>query len=514
MLNNFPEDICYIVIAPIASTIGVCSNIYLLSFSGRLEKNYPTGMGFVRFLNITDLAVGLFSFVWPWLYYLSDHMTWALSYNLYWVIYMSFFHPVLRSTWSRVISFLLLLFSIERYIVVVRRNRFTLLRNIEFVKFMSLLCLSAGLLLSIPRVTWYKVTYIESPVVLSNQSQGEFSDDKLYDRKIGQAASINGMGQSVILDHPKMTNVTDVDHNLKNRSFYGLRYRRDNNKILINSNLTQRVSYITTTDDMKSKPITYIVKGVTPSRRYFRQIHWGSQTIRTYVLENLVSYAVYVVIFIITIINLCRVITRARLLQRRKENGDPVGMVKSSAPNFAERKDPERDDGNRRRVYANGNNACRRWAAKIYEAIVMNGVKRRFKKGTSVSANRDNPADSHKITGGLRFESSYGIVIIPEKEIILTRLQIWTTLFKMICIFPSLVLVTLRPFVVDNQFDQFPLMPEPVVKIFYKVQPVVHILELINIAITPWIMIMILPEIRSLTKDSVMCKRKSFQNYI
>ncbi|CAK9297926.1 unnamed protein product [Gordionus sp. m RMFG-2023] len=531
MLDNLPEDICYIVIAPIVSMIGVSSNIYLLSLSGYLEKNYPTGMGYVRFLNIADLAVGLFSFIWPWLYNLSKHVKWSFSYNLYWVTYMSFFNPVFRNTWSKVISFLLLMFSIERYIVVVRRNHFTLLRNIEFVKFISLLCLSAALLISIPRVAWYKVTYLNvwpSNVGLSNDTLKEFGQEgTFYEAESGQTLTDEGEMKDQIITEPdiikweKKQKGDDRDNILKKRSvFLGNRTAARPNHYL-NYFPNNYPSY-TTTADLKETTITSVIvtKPVTQTL-YFRETRRGVHTFRSYILENLLALSTYIVILILTINNLRHLSIMDSVLKQMKRRGNYKSMSLSfrlkatKGKNGSARETNPFDaidmgknlaQGNKKnkRVAQTGHPRFRMWAIKIYDVIVIKGITRLLRRDKSELLH--NPFDTCKLKRPA-VKGSYGLMTTPEKEITLLRLQVWSTLFKFICIFPNLVMIALYPLFDEKQMAAFPRMPDASKEIYFKLLPIINILEYVNIAVTPWIMIMILPEIRSITKDSLMCRR-------
>ncbi|CAK9303146.1 unnamed protein product [Gordionus sp. m RMFG-2023] len=231
------EYVFQIILTPITVVCGLVLNLAVFRRSHILAEIYPPSIYLAKYLLLLSVGGCLAAIIWPFVFNVVRVRREPLSQSLHWLVYMTFFHPIIRSIFVKSRSFLILVFAFERSFcplipfwnsiecyrahrmlnidesprspikilllkvsnfIMCRRNRvcpitpssilrsadlekgiyrwdhfsdttlgvdYRLLRNANFVKFLSLICLSLGILFSMPRITWYKVTayvYFES----------------------------------------------------------------------------------------------------------------------------------------------------------------------------------------------------------------------------------------------------------------------------------------------------------------------------------------------------------------
>ncbi|CAK9294186.1 unnamed protein product [Gordionus sp. m RMFG-2023] len=194
--------VLYVYLTPLLALSGLFPNGVLLHYSNYLEETYPAGIFIFYFLNWINTISCVLAFIWPWLYNLGKLLNLSYSYNLYCLIYVTHFHPVLLGILSNTTSLLLILFSFERVITIEKNKQIKwskkpvksnsertgtrpiyrlfkcetfigkltsvieytkfLMTNPDFLILLSLISLAIAIPLSMVRISWYSIVSTES----------------------------------------------------------------------------------------------------------------------------------------------------------------------------------------------------------------------------------------------------------------------------------------------------------------------------------------------------------------
>ncbi|CAK9291431.1 unnamed protein product [Gordionus sp. m RMFG-2023] len=285
MLDNLEEYICYLIVAPIASMIGICSNIYLLSFSGYLEEIYPTGMGralskYSRFGSrlillpvalalqpgkIQEFYTYLQPFTWPFFTHTSYLKVWPdiqVSNKQDWTVYTTlydedWFHQKDKKG------------SIRK---IMRGNDFIISGN---------------------RASNYV------------QLNSEKNNMKSLKKRISELLELKN----------KQVGGQFNGNNEKRNIFNGKRAKESNavdnssDELMVSSTIfylkpAATKSYLTSISPYKDST------AITPQTLYFRRATWHKDFVKSYVLENLAALLAYAITTMSTTLNLAYILKR------------------------------------------------------------------------------------------------------------------------------------------------------------------------------------------------------------